>query len=100
MQREPLGDVAPDIEAEILHRRVIAVLVNATAHALLHGFADRPILAIHYVPEIHRIRRIEFGLGKLVRLKEEVTDDVGALGRAGIDARDARHRPRGVEPGG
>ena len=57
VQREPLGHVAANIEAEILHRRVIAMVMHAAAHALLHRLADRPVLAVHHVPEIHRIRR-------------------------------------------
>src|SRR5580704_8518256 len=67
---------------EVLHRRVVAVLVNTAAHTLLHGLANGPILAVRDVPEFHRVRWVELALRKLVTLKKKVTHDVRALGGA------------------
>ena len=42
-----------------LHRRVVAGPEHPRRHPPLHRLADRPVLPVHQVPEVHRVRRIE-----------------------------------------
>src|ERR1700676_74510 len=76
---DPVCDVAPDVEIPILHGRKVSVLVDACADALLHRLAYRPILPVHQIPEIHRIRRVEAGFFHLMAFKQEMAGDIGAL---------------------
>ncbi len=52
--------------------------MDARADALLHGLADRPVLAVDQIPEFGRIARIEVALVDFVGLEQEMAYDVGA----------------------
>src|SRR5207247_2237695 len=80
---EPLPHVPADVERQVLHRRVVAEPEHARGHALLHALADPPVLAVHQVPELHRVRGIEPGPGHLVRVEQEVAVDHGPAGTLG-----------------
>src|SRR5665213_73851 len=79
---QPLADIAPNVEAEALHRGVEAGLEDAAAHPALHALADRPVLPVHEIPEVDGIGWIEAGLRDLVRMEEKVAVDRGVLGTA------------------
>src|SRR5258708_12283646 len=72
---ETLGNVTTDIETQILHRRIISKLVHSGTHALLHAAANRPILAIDEVPEVHRVGWIEIRLGYLASMEHKTARD-------------------------
>ena len=56
-----VGDVAADVEAVILERRIIAVLVDARGDAGLDALAHRPVLPVDEIPEVDRVGRVEIG---------------------------------------
>ena len=76
---EALPDVAADVEAHVLHRRVPAEPEAPRRHAALHALADRPVLAVDEVPEVDGVRRVERGLRDLVGVEQEVDDDEGPV---------------------
>ena len=88
--RQLLADVPTNIQTRALHRRVVARLKDARPHATLDRLADRPVLPIYEVPELHRVRRVEIRLGHLIGMKEELVDDRGTVRRLGphVESRD------------
>src|SRR5262245_60170987 len=50
---------ASDVGGVVLHRREPAALGGERPHAPLHALADAPVLAVHEVPELQRVGRIE-----------------------------------------
>jgi hypothetical protein len=60
------------------------MVMHTAAHAPLHRLADAPVLAVHHVPELHRIRWIKTVPGNLIRREQEMTGDIGALRRARV----------------
>ncbi len=96
---QALSDVAADVEAHVLHRRVPPELEAARRHPGLDALADRPVLAVDEVPELDGVRRVEGRLGDLVGMEQEVDHDEGAvrpLGeqreRRGVVGRQAEHQ--------
>src|SRR5271170_5580545 len=87
---DPLEHVAADVEIEVLHGRIVATLVHARADALLHRLANRPVLAVHEIPELSGVARIEAALGELVRLEQKMAHDVRARGALGLKHEDRR----------
>src|SRR4051812_9521679 len=81
---QPLSDVAPDVEAPAFHRRGEPGGEPARAHASLHRLADRPVLAVHQIPDLHRVARVEVRPRHLVGVEEELAAHGGALGRFGL----------------
>src|SRR4051794_6012363 len=49
---EPGEQPTTDVHGRILHRREPAPCVVPRGHSALHGLADRPVLAVHQIPEI------------------------------------------------
>src|ERR1700734_647116 len=80
---DSFGHIAPDIQVPVFHGRIVAVVVDARPDSVLYALADRPVLAVDQLPEIHRIRRIEGGLRDFVGLEQKVAGNIGALGAAG-----------------
>src|SRR5262245_34837406 len=68
---------AADVGRVVLHRREPAPLGSEGPHAPLHALADAPVLAVHEVPELQRVGRIEARRGQLVRREQEVADHRG-----------------------
>ena len=58
---EALGEVAPDVEAQVLHRRVVAERNARDVIPSWTRLADRPVLAVHEVPEVDRVRGSNVG---------------------------------------
>src|SRR4249920_4025802 len=85
-----LLEVAPDIEARVLHRRVERAAETARAHPFLHTLADLPVLAIHDVPEIDDITRVKSGLSRLGDVKQEFAGDAREIRTLGPE-REGRH---------
>lgn len=71
MGSDPVRDVASDIQVPVLHGGKVAMRVHSRADPLLNGFAYRPILPVHQIPEIHRIRRVEAGLVDLMGFEQD-----------------------------
>src|SRR5271170_1258564 len=87
---DPFEHVTADVEIEVLHGRIVAALVHARADALLHRFANRPVLAVHEIPELSGVARIEAGPGELVRLEQKMAHDVRTRGALGLKQEDRR----------
>src|SRR5688500_7722871 len=87
---ETLGDIAADVEARVLHRRVQAGTEATRGHSALHRLADAPVLAVHDVPEIDDVLRIERRLRDLVLVEQKIVDDARRTGRERIQ-REGRH---------
>ena len=47
--------------------------MHSGVYSLLHPPADRPVLAIDFVPKINRVRWVEIGLLHCVRFKQKIT---------------------------
>ena len=77
---DAVGHIPPDVEIPILHGRKVTVVVYAGLDAFLHGFANRPVLPIDKIPEVHGVPRIEVRLVDLLRFEEEMANDLGAFG--------------------
>src|SRR5690606_18949647 len=67
--------VVANVEAQVLHRCVEPVPERPRVHASLHALTDVPVLQIHEVPEIRRIRRIEIHVVDGVRVEQQATVD-------------------------
>ena len=98
---EALPDVATDVEAHVLHRRVPAELEAARRHPALDALADGPVLAVDEVPEVDGVRGIERWLRDLVGVEQEVDDDQRPVRRLGdqherrrVVRRQAEHQVR------
>ena len=74
-RRQPRRDVAPDVQACILHRRIVAVIEGPRMHAGLHALADRPILPVDEIPKIDDVAGVEIRFAHLVGVKEKVAND-------------------------
>src|SRR5215467_1715066 len=68
-------DVIADIQAGILHRRIVAELVDSRADALLHAFADRPVLPVHQIPKLHCVHWVKVLLCHLLWIKKKIAID-------------------------
>src|SRR5262245_45891443 len=68
-------DIIADIQAGILHRRIVAELVDSRAHSLLYAFADRPVLPVHQIPKFHGIYRVKVLLCHLVGMEKKIAID-------------------------
>src|SRR6185295_6976280 len=68
-------EIAPDIEARVLHRRIECAAEAARTHAELDALADAPVLASHDVPEIHDVARVEIRLRDFRLMKHELAGD-------------------------
>ena len=78
-----LRDVAADIEAHVLHRRIPAEPEPVRRHPRLHPFAYRPVLAVDKIPELDRIGRVERRPCQLVGVEQPVDDHQGPVRRLG-----------------
>ncbi|MGI8517023.1 MAG: alpha/beta fold hydrolase [Acidimicrobiia bacterium] len=65
-------DVTTDILRPVFHWCVETVVETAGGHPALDEFTRPPILAIHHVPEVDSVGRIEAGLGYFIGVKKEI----------------------------